>query len=197
MFCRKVVQNNLFNKMKIKLTLFVLIISVTMVVAQNEIALNTKISFDMPKGTVKFEDAENVRKLKGAFGDEIAQTLRKNTTVFRYENIVFRFKVVDNAPANFIQNSGKALDNVYGKDTQTMAKSKEKLYKGYSKNSRNLDNGKVVFAVYQEENKSVLNFSYYSSAKSVAFGGRIVYDANDREEVRQIFDKLCNSIIIN
>lgn len=173
-----------------------MLLSITSSFAQAQTALNSKISVEMPSGIVKFADTENLKIMKESFGEELTKTLTKNTEVYKLDDIIFRFKVLDKFPANYIENVNKAFDNIYGKGSNPQYAGKKLKYKGYQKMSKNVGDGKVVYALYETDKKATADVHYYNPLKKVAFSVKIEYPATDKAKILRIIDRLVETITI-
>lgn len=182
--------------MKAIFSIATLLLSVTLSFAQTQIALNSQISVEMPSGTVKFADTENLKIMKESFGEDLTKTLAKNTEVYKLDDIIFRFKVLDKFPANYIENVNRAFDIIYGKGSNPLYAGKELKYTGYQKISKNSGDGKVVYALYESDKKAGADFHYYNSLQKVAFSVSIDYPATDKAKILHIIDRLIETVII-
>jgi len=173
-----------------------LLLSVTLGVAQTIVSLDSKINLELPSGAVKFADTENLNKMKEAFGEQLAQTLTKNTEVYKLDNIIFRFKVLEKFPSTYIENVNKVFDNSYGRSTSALYSREKQLYKNYQKISKNAGDGKVVYALYDTDDNARVDFHYYNPIKKVVFSLNIEYPKTHKVKVLGAVDRMIETIVV-
>jgi hypothetical protein len=180
--------------MKIKLFIIAFVIT-NMAIAQTKVSLTDKISFNLPEGTVKYQDQQYVKDIENELGKDGLKILTQNMLSYKAQDVVFKFRLVKKIGKSPIQRVAESMDNIYS-DRSHKIYQKNSLYDDYKREIKTVNGNEIVFSSFKFKTNFIIMFYCYNSVQQTAFSGEITSDEKDKKNVAKILDNLINSINI-
>lgn len=167
-----------------------------MTIAQTKISLTDKISFNLPEGTVKYQDQKYLKDLENIIDDkQMTRVMMNNMLSYKAQDVIFRFRLVKKISKTPIQSVVENMDNIFSNKRHSKV-GKNNLYEGYTRGKKNINGNEIVFSSFKAMTKSKIDFYCYNSARQTAFTGEIIFDEKNKNNMDKIFDNLISSINI-